>query len=176
MRQCSICIHKNLVEIDKQITSGCSIASIAREFEASEDAIWRHKQHIDEDSAIKEDNAGEAIPEKRYVQPTTEDVDKVRNALPCFQGDIRTKSLCSYTNLSELTVVLAMIKLGYESVTLRNSNAEVWRPVGIAENVVEEKVQVRFLLKPLDRQRAWLPASVAASLASQGIVVLREEA
>jgi hypothetical protein len=46
-RSCTICIHRNVEEINKLLLSGESYRSIAKRFEASESAVYRHKDsHI----------------------------------------------------------------------------------------------------------------------------------
>jgi hypothetical protein len=52
-RICSICSHPRREDIDKQLLSGAPYRSIAKQFEASESAVYRHKSegHISVDLA-----------------------------------------------------------------------------------------------------------------------------
>ena len=45
-RKCTICNHPNREEIDRQLISGEPYRSVAKRFEASESAIYRHIDHI----------------------------------------------------------------------------------------------------------------------------------
>ncbi|OPX77218.1 MAG: hypothetical protein A4E44_00149 [Methanosaeta sp. PtaB.Bin018] len=48
-RTCTVCNHKDVDEINKRLISGESYRSIAKQFEASESAVYRHKEsHIPE--------------------------------------------------------------------------------------------------------------------------------
>ena len=48
-RTCTVCAHKDVEEINKRLVSGESYRSIAKRFETSESAVYRHKEsHIPE--------------------------------------------------------------------------------------------------------------------------------
>ena len=48
-RTCTVCNHKDVEEINKRLITGESYRSIAKQFEASESAVYRHKEsHIPE--------------------------------------------------------------------------------------------------------------------------------
>jgi len=48
-RTCTVCTHKDVEEINKRLVAGESYRSIAKRFETSESAVYRHKEsHIPE--------------------------------------------------------------------------------------------------------------------------------
>ena len=87
-RTCSVCTHLAREEIDKQLLSGAPYRSIARQFEASESAFFRHKSegHIPQAMAQAEDakeiaNADSLLDELQKARQRTYDLlDKAEEA------------------------------------------------------------------------------------------------
>ncbi len=53
--KCSICIHSDLEEINKDILAGVSLRNIAERFSVSPTSLHRHKKHIPEQLTIAQD-------------------------------------------------------------------------------------------------------------------------
>ena len=60
-RTCSICNHKDIAEINKLLLSGESYRSIAKRFEASESAVYRHKESHIPESLLKSNVIQETV-------------------------------------------------------------------------------------------------------------------
>lgn len=60
-RTCTVCSHKDVDEINKLLISGESYRSIAKQFEASESAVYRHKESHIPNKLLKADDIKETV-------------------------------------------------------------------------------------------------------------------
>jgi hypothetical protein len=133
MRECSVCIHPQRDEIERQLSFGTSYRDIAGQFEISKSALERHKvRHV---SKLAE-YSPEAI------------INCVAISIPLVEGDLTTKALMGITNLGPLSVVLCMKELGYKSRHKRDCDRWVWekqRAEGTTLDTSDDAVEVVFL-------------------------------
>jgi len=60
-RTCTVCNHRDVHEIDKLLLSGESYRSIAKQFEASESAVYRHKERHIPEALLKADDIKDVV-------------------------------------------------------------------------------------------------------------------
>jgi hypothetical protein len=89
-RQCSICIHKDLGEINRRLACNEPIAGIARDFAVSEDSLTRHKDKHLPRTLIASPSAAEITEADnllKQIQDYRREVDELKEAARA-EGDI----------------------------------------------------------------------------------------
>jgi transposase len=94
VRKCTICNRPNREEIDKQLISGESYRSVAKRFEASESAIYRHREHIPA-SMVQAQEAKEIAQADNLIEQVESLLEKAVKILDRAEeaGDLKTALL-----------------------------------------------------------------------------------
>lgn len=77
-RTCTVCNHKDIEEINKRLVSGESYRSIAKQFEASESAVYRHKESHIPELLSKSNDIKEIVSADSLLTKLEEEADFVR--------------------------------------------------------------------------------------------------
>ena len=90
-RVCTVCNHKDVDEINKRLISGESYRSIAKQFEASESAIYRHKESHIPEVLLKSNEIKYIISADSLLKKVKEEEDFVREmrVSAAADGDIK---------------------------------------------------------------------------------------
>jgi len=81
-RTCTVCTHKDVEEINKRLVAGEPYRSIARLFEASESAVYRHKESHIPESLLKSDNIDDTL----NANSLTHQIESIREKIKALLG------------------------------------------------------------------------------------------
>ena len=80
-RTCTVCNHKDVEEINKLLVAGESYRSIAKQFEASESAVYRHKESHISESLLKSKDIEDTVNANSLTRQIEDIREKIKSLL-----------------------------------------------------------------------------------------------